>query len=75
MYLYAFVVFVCPVALSSVKETGVGKETYVQIKHGKVNIFQQLSVVFHRLAAREKHNNFFLDILLEEREQEQKPPI
>lgn len=65
--------FPCDFVIS--KRDGNRKGAYMQIEHGNVNIIQQLSVVFHRLAAGEEHNNFLLDIFLQEREQKQKPPI
>ena len=42
--------------------------THVKVENRDVNIVQQLSVVFNRIAAREEYDNFLFEVLFEERE-------
>lgn len=47
----------------------------MQLEHRQINVVKQFCVVFHTVTTREEHNNLFLEVPLEEREQEQEPLV
>lgn len=47
----------------------------MQVKHGDIDVIEQLSVVFHRVAAGEENDNLLLAVFAEEGEEEEKPSV
>lgn len=43
----------------------------MQVQNGYVDIIEQLSMVFDRVAAAEENDDFLAEVLLEKREQQQ----
>lgn len=49
--------------------------THVEIQYWNVDVVEQLGVILDRVAAREEDDDLFLQVLLEESEQQHEPPI
>ncbi len=47
----------------------------MEVKHGNVDIVEELCMVFHGVAAREEYDDLLFEILLQECEEEEKAAI